>query len=120
MAKATPSSTSVTRTTRAPKGELKPSLPADLLRKLATIDRFAVETFADSGIAYFNPLIGMTESETFGNIESIVQLMHEVLDPDNECDLYSVQHGLHLLTTIVWTTVQYESHRLSRLEGGAA
>ena len=116
MAKA--NTTSRTSTTRAPSGETH-RLPADLIERLARADRFAVENVAEwGGFEYINPMLGHTVSETFGNIADVMQLMHEVIGPKN--DLSEIQHGLKKLAQIVWVTAQYESHRLDKLEGGAA
>ena len=112
---------SVTRTTRSKNGNITSPLPADLLRKLEMADRFTVQNIADwGGPFYLNPLLGYDEKETFSNIESIMQLMHEILDPEKNLDMGEAQHGLRLVMQLVWGAAQFRANRLSSIEGSAA
>lgn len=96
------------------------AIPPELLEKIARADLFAVETVAEAGPTYLNPVLGLDEAETFRNINDVMGLVHEILGPKADISLEEFSPGLRLLIQTVWTAAQYEAHRLSAKEGGAA
>lgn len=88
-----------------------PTLPADLIWKLAQTDRFAVEQLADfDGPNIFNPLIGTTPAETFNNLNQTLSLLHDLLEQDfrPSCGM----DGIALLTQTARAAAQYEAFRV--------
>lgn len=93
-----------------------PTFDPALLAKLASIDPCAIDRLAaDGGLGAFNPIIGSTDADTFGNLEVAMQFLHAVISGD--VDPYEAQRGMALYIEMLWAAVQYES---TRRKGGAS
>ena len=94
------------------------ALPADLIADLAAVDSYAVTQLANfEGPGIFNPLIGDTPSETFGNLEQVLGLLHNLLEQDFQAE--NGMGGIVLLTQSAWAAAQYEAFRVKEAEAVA-
>lgn len=80
-----------------------------LASRLQGVDPHAIEQLADYGPAYFNPLIHRDEEKTFEAIESVMQMLHILIDSDE--DIAEIRPGLALVVQTVWAAAQYERDR---------
>ena len=90
-----------------------------LAESIKSNDVFAVETLLDNGAVYFNPMICVSDEKSFEQIELVMQLLHSVIDSDD--DIEDIRPGLAILLQTVWAAVQYQSNRLAaarQMEGG--
>lgn len=91
------------------------NLQGDLIEKLAGADRFAVEQLADfGGPSVFNPMIGRTPTETFGNLEKVLGFATDLLEKDFAPVLG--MDGMALLVHTAWAAAQYEAFRAKEAE----
>lgn len=93
---------------------------AALASRLRHIDPHAIEALADYGAGYWNPLIHADEEKTFGSIEEVMSLLHDLLRSDK--DLEEIRPGIVLVVQMVWAAAQYERDRRVAARGaeGAA
>lgn len=94
------------------------TIPESVLADLAKIDPHAVKLLSDFGPCYFNPIIGATRTETFGNLERGLNFLHDLIDGDFEFG--ESRAGLALFVETMWGAAQYERDRLGRetVDGG--
>lgn len=69
---------------------------------------FANETWSGYGPAYFNPLIGFDDGETFTNIGDVLGFLQEILG--NEKESYGSHPGARLLVQTAWAAAQYSGN----------
>lgn len=72
----------------------------------------ANQIVGDSGIAYFNPLIGASAGETCAKIEPIMEMLYEMTNRNQISE--GTNQGVKLIVQMVWAAVQYEREVLSK------
>jgi hypothetical protein len=70
---------------------------------------FAEKTCSDSGVTYFNPLIGHDAAETFSNISAVLGFVHDVME-DRGGEIAENGEGIRLLLQTAWTAAQYSGN----------
>lgn len=72
----------------------------------------ANQIVGDSGICYFNPLIGQSAGETCANIEPIMALLYGLTNRNQVSE--DMNQGVKLIVQAVWAAMQYEREVLSK------
>lgn len=99
-----------TSKTMAAQAALAEKFSPDVLHNLTKVDPYAVAQLADfDGPSIFNPIIGHTAAETFGNLEKSLAFVSELV-AKHHGDLEQIG-GFELLVRTCWAATQYESFR---------
>lgn len=78
----------------------------------------ANQIVGDSGIAYFNPLIGTSAANTCAKTEPVIELLYHLFDRNLVSE--DMNPGLAKIVQTVWAAMQYERDTAEQSEGEAA
>ncbi len=79
------------------------------IEKLLKLNPFAVEQLADFGLCCRNPIVGLSDKETYGYFADVFAFLHGVFS-EGEIDPERMP-GIRLLVQTAWAAAQYETFR---------